>query len=302
VKLLQIVALVGQIESDDEIMLGIDRNLRIVGHLMAARRAHQPGLRLGQNLLLEPFPNQLFGLLLQFRAPGLQRRKGPGHVGLCRLNRRLLGIGLIHCRHILGDLALECRIPLGKLLGRDHLLAARYRSYLAPIDRQDFASKCRLLAAELYKSPAYPGNRFRMIFAEIRDGLEHRPHAVNQPEYFDIAPRLTLKPPARAHLVRVTVDIKLQKVMRIVGRPTRRFRLDLRKAQHRKVKAVHKGINHPHRAIRRDHLVQPLRIKRRLIPRLAFDVCHPAPESISALQKKTSTKGWFLHGLEGRDP
>ncbi|TKV70828.1 hypothetical protein FDV58_41305, partial [Bradyrhizobium elkanii] len=178
-QLLQIVALVGQIEGNDQGMLGIDRDLRIVGHLMTARRAHELGLRLAQDLLREPFLNQLFGLLLQLRPLSLQRGKGGGHVGLGRFNRRLLGVGLIHRRQILGDLALDRRIPLRKLLLCDHLLAAGNRSNLAPIDRQDFAPKHRLLAAELYKGPADADNCLRMILAEVRNGLEHRCHPVD---------------------------------------------------------------------------------------------------------------------------
>src|SRR5438034_3999609 len=131
-----------------------------------------------------------------------------------------------------------------------------------------------------------------MILAEIRDGLEHRPHTVDQPEHFNIAPRLAFEPSARTHLVQISVEIKLQQIPRIVRRPPRRFRLNLRKPQPCKVKAIHKGIYDPNRAIQRDHLVQCLRVKRRLITRLPNHVRHLAPESISASQNP-APKGGF---------
>src|SRR6266550_6531386 len=114
-KLLQIVAVVGQLESNDQIMLGIDRNLRIVSYLMATRRTHELGLGFAQHLLLEPFPNQLFGLPLQLRALCRQCRNGRCNVDGCWFWRGLLRIGFIHRRQILGDLALNRRIPLCKL-------------------------------------------------------------------------------------------------------------------------------------------------------------------------------------------
>src|SRR6516164_5540113 len=198
---------------------------------------------------------------------------------------------------VLCDLAFDGRIALGELLFRDHLLAACNCSNLASINRQYFTSKYLLPAAERNKGPAYSGNRLRMILAEIRNGLEHRPHPVDQPKHLDITPSLALEPPARTHLIQIPVDIKLQEVVWVVRRPTRRLRLNLRKPQLSKVQAVHKRVNHPHRAIRRNHLVQILRIKRRLITRLTADVSHPALDSNrnrrTAVRKRGFCTAWF---------
>src|SRR6266576_2302609 len=84
-ELLLVVALVGQVESDDQLVLGIDRDLRIVSHLMALRRAHQLRIRLASDLLLEAFPSKLLSLALQLLALGLERRNRG-----CNIDRRRL--------------------------------------------------------------------------------------------------------------------------------------------------------------------------------------------------------------------
>src|SRR5439155_23637725 len=120
--------------------------------------------------------------------------------------------------------------------------------------------------------------------------------------HFNIPPRLPFEPSARTHLVQISVEIKLQQIPRIVRRPPRRFRLNLRKPQPCKVKAIHKGIYDPNRAIQRDHLVQCLRVKRRLITRLPNHVRHLAPESISASQNPAPKGGFCTAWKAGTTP
>src|SRR6266496_118078 len=73
-QLLLIVALVGQIEGDDQLVLGIDHRLRVVGHLMTMRRAHQLRLDLGRHHLLASERRQFPRLALKLRALRLERR------------------------------------------------------------------------------------------------------------------------------------------------------------------------------------------------------------------------------------
>ena len=53
-KLLQVVTIIGQIETHDQLVLGIHRDLRVIGDRVAMRRTHQSRFRLGHNQLLEP--------------------------------------------------------------------------------------------------------------------------------------------------------------------------------------------------------------------------------------------------------
>src|SRR5579872_6800520 len=137
----------------------------------------------------------------------------------------------------------------------------------------------RLLAAEPDKGAAYPHDRSRVVLAEVRNGLERRRQAIEQPHHLNVAPRFRLQPPARPHPVQVAINIQLQKIPRRVRRPPHLFRSNLGKSQSLQIEPVYKGINHPHRIVTPNHLVQNLRKKRRLVPRLPRDVRHHDPES-----------------------
>src|SRR6202022_2916913 len=72
-ELLGIIALVGEIKSYDQLVLGIDGALGVVGHLMAViGGAHQLGVGLAQDELFEIVAGQHFGLMLNLRTALLQ--------------------------------------------------------------------------------------------------------------------------------------------------------------------------------------------------------------------------------------
>ncbi len=233
------------------------------------RRAHQLGLRLGDDQLAQALPGQLLGLVLDLLAAGPQGGKGGGNLQPLRLRRPLVAVRLVHLRQIGGDLEIHRRCCLLQALGRDHLLAARHGIDLGAVDRQHRAAHQRLLAAEPHERPAHAHDRLRMILAEVGHRLEGRRRTTGQPHHFDVALRFRRKPAARPHPVQVAVDIELQQIAGRVGRTAELLRDHLREAKLRQIQAVDEGIDHPHRIVAAHRLVERLRKQDHLLARLA---------------------------------
>ena len=66
------------------------------------------------------------------------------------------------------------------------------------------------MTAQFDKSYADLLDRSPTILAEVRYRLVVRSEPASQPHYLDIAPSLTLKPPARLNPIEITVDVELQ--------------------------------------------------------------------------------------------
>jgi hypothetical protein len=120
-----------------------------------------------------------------------------------------------------------------------------------------------------------------VIFTEVGNRLEGRIKPLGQPHQLNIAPRLARQLAARAELVQIAVDIKLQQIARMIGRPPRRLRSHMAELQSQKIKAIDKGIDHPHHRISRYHIVQDFWKQHHLIPRLSAHMRHAVSDSIN---------------------
>lgn len=95
-------------------------------------------------------------------------------------------------------------------------VAARHHPDLGPVDHQQLRAEPRLLSAELHEGTEFH-NRFRVVLAEVRNRLEQRCQALEQPPGLNVASRLRLRPATRPYPVQVPKNIQFQEV-----RPARR--------------------------------------------------------------------------------
>jgi len=65
------------------------------------------------------------------------------------------------------------------------------------------------------------GYRFTMDAPKFGDALVIRSQAAQKPHHFNVAPAFGFQTPRRADLLQIAIEIKLQKIARIVTRPSR---------------------------------------------------------------------------------
>ena len=88
-----------------------------------------------------------------------------------------------------------------------------------------------------------------VVLAEVGNGLEVRHQADGQPDQFGVALTLPLKAPARLDAIEVSVDVDLQQRRRMVGRPSRRLRLNAAETESSQIKLFDKDIDRPDRIV-----------------------------------------------------
>jgi hypothetical protein len=109
---------------------------------------------------------------------------------------------------------------------------------------------------------------------KVRDRLEVRLEATQQPEDLDIALGFPLQPPARSNPVEIAVDVELQQIAWRVARTPRRFRLDTPETRCREVDPVDEHVDEPHRIVGLNVIVNRLRQQQKLVPSESGDVSH----------------------------
>jgi hypothetical protein len=133
------------------------------------------------------------------------------------------------------------------------------RLELAPIDgHQRFAEQVQV-PAQHHKLPTHAPDRLAVVLPKVRNRLEVRCQPSREPDQLDVALALALQSPARLDPVQIPVDVDLQQRSGVVGRSTRRLRLCALKTQFPQIQLVHKHIDHPHRVVLGDVLIQALR-------------------------------------------
>ena len=109
-----------------------------------------------------------------------------------------------------------------------------------------------------------------VVAAEVGDGFVIGRQASGQPHQLDVALALPLKPAAGLDAVEVAVDVQLQQHRRMITWPSRR-RGDHRKAKPIQIQRIDEGLDHSHRIIGIDIILQRRRQKRSLSTIRAFD-------------------------------
>src|SRR6267378_6116190 len=112
--------------------------------------------------------------------------------------------------------------------------------------------------------------------------LFRSPQAASQPDELDVALALPLKAPARLDAIEVSVDVDLQQRRRMVGRPSRRQRLDTAEAELSQVKLINEDIDRPDRIVIAQIVIQPLRKQSALAAIIAHHKArHQSPRQIT---------------------
>ena len=103
-----------------------------------------------------------------------------------------------------------------------------------------------------------------LSLAEVADRLVIRRQPADQPHHFHIAPGLPLEPTARLNPVEIAVDVELQHIRRMIGRPAGRQRLDPVKPEAEKIELIDEDVDRPNRVVLADPVFQALRKQRAL--------------------------------------
>src|ERR1700694_1834535 len=237
---------------NDEMMLGVDGTLYIIADHPAASATggHRARIGIGKRDLL------VFGLhhlsvqcvqALYFLAQRCNLLLEPRDLGL--RYRLSLAIGAIKLREIAGYALVNLRQP-PLHLGLRKVPVSRVDSFeLAAIDRNARVAEQLKASAQHHKLTADLADGLAVVLAEIGYRLEVRHQAAGQPHQLDVALALPLQAPARLHPIEVSVDVNLQQRRWMVGRPSRRLRLDPGKTELGQIKLIDKDIDRPDRII-----------------------------------------------------
>ena len=134
-----------------------------------------------------------------------------------------------------------------------------------------------------------------MSLAEVGDRLVIRRQPADQPHHFHIAPGLPLEPTARLNPVEIAVDVELQQIARMIGRPAGRQRLDPVEPEAAKIELIDEDVDRPNRVVVADPVFQALRKQRALA---AIDTLDKTlHQTLPPKHERIITPSTFLHSL-----
>lgn len=139
------------------------------------------------------------------------------------------------------------------------LLGARRRLEERTVQRHQAGREQSRFPADQHEGTTRSDNRGPIVAAEIGDRLEVGGEPAHQPHGLHVAPAFPLQPTRRTHFGEVAVDVKLQKITRIVTGPPGRCPNCPPKTQSNQVQPIGKSIDHPQRSIRRNLILNTIR-------------------------------------------
>src|ERR1700719_1327613 len=131
--------------------------------------------------------------------------------------RWLLPVSRIELRKIPRHALLQLGAASLHLPTREVLVAGIDGLKLAAVDRNARIREQTHQTAQFDKLHADLLDRWSTVLAEVGNSLVVRNEPAGQPHHLDIAPCLTLKPPARLNPIEITVDVQLQQDRRMIG-------------------------------------------------------------------------------------
>jgi hypothetical protein len=114
------------------------------------------------------------------------------------------------------------------------------------------------LTVELNEARAHLADGAAVVLAEIGDSLVVGDEAAQEPHELDVASRFPLEPPARLHAVEIAVDVELQEHRGVIVGPAGRRRLDSFELELGKIERTDEGVDHAHRIVFADKVIEPL--------------------------------------------
>src|SRR5476649_2218022 len=252
---------------NNEVMPGIDGALHVVTDRTAAAttRGHRAGIGIGQRDLFVFALHHSGVQLVQttyLLAQGRDLLVEPRDLGL--RHRFALAIGAIELREVAGDALVDLRQP-PRHLGLREVAVPRVDSLeLAAVYRNAHRAEQLEPPAQHHELSADLADGLAVVLAEVGYRLEVRHQPAGQQHQLEVALALALKAPARLHSIEVAVDIDLQQRRWMIGRPSRRLRLDPAKAEFGQIKLIDKDIDRPDRIVLAQIFIQPLGKQRAL--------------------------------------
>src|SRR6202158_3600404 len=141
----------------------------------------------------------------------------------CQLFRWLMQVGRVELRKV----ALHALLQLGAAPvpppACEVLVAGIDLLELAAVDRNTRRRQQTHQATQFNKLNADLLDRSPAVLAEVGNRLVVRSEPAGQPHDLDIAPSLSLKPPARLNPIEITVNVELQQDRGMIRRPARRL-------------------------------------------------------------------------------
>ena len=114
-------------------------------------------------------------------------------------------------------------------------------------------------AAERYKPGADLPDGRAIVLAEVGNSLVIGSKPARQPHHLNVAPGITLQPPARLDPIEIAINVELQQHRRMVRRPASRLGSDPTKSNFGQVEFVDKNVNDPNRIVLADPVFQAVR-------------------------------------------
>lgn len=192
---------------DDQVVLDVDSDLHVVADDAGATtaRRHRAAVGIGERDLL--VGRGQHALLVRRELLHLVLERGQLLLEVHRLDRqrqrRRLVIGGVELRQIAGDTLLDLlAAPLDLALG-EVAVAIVDGFEFAPIDGHARRRQQPHLAAQIDEARADLLDRRPVVLAEVGDHLVVRRQAPEQPDHFEVAPRLALQPTARLHAIEI---------------------------------------------------------------------------------------------------
>ena len=141
----------------------------------------------------------------------------------CQLFRWLVQLGRVELRKVARYALLQLGAAPFHLPACEVLVAGIDRLELAAVDRNTRRRPQTHQATQFNKLNADLLDRSPAVLAEVGNRLVVRSEPAGQPHDLDIAPSLSLKPPARLNPIEIAVDVELQQDRRMIRRPARRL-------------------------------------------------------------------------------
>ena len=260
-ELAAVVAHIGDLVRNDQVVLGIHSNLHVVAHHASTLglRHHRARVRIGQRDLRLGLLREL---LLDLRHPPHLLAQRP-HLFLEPLSlgdelAGLVAVGVVEDIQVTLDALLDlllARLDLGR---REVAVAAVDRLELAAVNGHAGLREQLEPAAQLDEPTTHPADTDAVVAPKIGNRLEVRCQTAGQPHQLDIALRFALQPPARLHAIEISVDVDLEQQGRVIRRPPRRRRLCAIEAKTQEIELFDERVDHADRVVFADEVVQAL--------------------------------------------
>ncbi len=267
--------LVGHFLLDDQLVLGVDRDLDVVADGDLRVRRHGAAVGIGQRYLVFARAFELLQHGVVSAALLAQGLDLLGEIFHPRAARRLFrSVALVEPLKVIRQPLVGLLDEFLQRIASEIAILVVDRLDARPVHRQEFAPEQVEPLAQQRELAKHRFERGAIVGAEIGDGLEVRLQRPQQPDDLDVAMAFGFQPAARPHPVEIAVDVELEQIARRVAGPACRLRLDPPEARLGEIEAIDEGVNEADGIVRADVIVHRFGQKKELVAFEAGNVRH----------------------------